>query len=127
MLEIDEVIVTAKAPLIRKDVTATTHFISSKEIENIPVQSFMEIVDIQPGVAAGHIRGGRKSEVLYLVDGIPIQEAIEGKAGSELPNSSIIEMTVQTGGFSAEYGNAMSGVVNIINREGSNEFSGKVE
>lgn len=127
VLEMDEVIVTAKAPLIRKDVTATTHFISSKEIENIPVQSFMEIVDIQPGVAAGHIRGGRKSEVLYLVDGIPIQEAIEGKAGSELPNSSIIEMTVQTGGFSAEYGNAMSGVVNIITREGSNEFSGKVE
>ena len=126
-IEMSPVVVIAKAPMIHKDVTTTTHFISSQEIKHIPVQSFQDIVDIQPGVAAGHIRGGRKSEVLYLVDGIPIQEAIEGKAGSELPNSSIIDMTVQTGGFNAEYGNAMSGVVNILTREGASDFTAKME
>jgi len=126
-IEGEEVVVTAESPMLRKDITGTTRFVSSYEIENLPLQSYQELVDIQPGVAAGHIRGGRKTEVLYLVDGIPIMEAIEGKAGSELPNSSIIEMTVQTGGFNAEYGNAMSGVVNILTKEGTETFKGKAE
>ncbi|MBN1155970.1 TonB-dependent receptor [candidate division KSB1 bacterium] len=127
VLNMQEVIVTAEAPMIKRDVTATTHFIARQEIEQLPVLSFKEIVDIQPGVAAGHIRGGRQSEVLYLVDGFPIQEAVEGDVGSELPMSSIIDMTVQTGGFNAEYGNAMSGVVNIITQNGGDRLGGLFE
>jgi len=127
VLEMQEITITAEAPMIQRDVTATTHFITNQEIDQLPVQSFKEIVDIQPGVAAGHIRGGRQTEVLYLVDGFPIREAIEGNVGSELPMSSIIDMTVQTGGFNAEYGNAMSGVVNIITEDGGDEFSGMGE
>lgn len=127
VLDGKEVIVTAKRPLIQKDVTATAHFISPEELEILPVKTIQEVVDLQPGVAAGHIRGGRKTEVLYLVDGIPIQEVIEGEVGSDLPNSAIVDMTVQTGGFNAEYGNAMSGVVNIITKEGKSktEFRGE--
>jgi len=127
VLDLQEVVITAEAPMIKRDVTATTHFIARQEIDQLPVLSFKEIVDIQPGVAAGHIRGGRQSEVLYLVDGFPIQEAVEGEVGSELPMSSIIDMTVQTGGFNAEYGNAMSGVVNIITQDGGDELSGLLE
>ena len=127
VLDMEEVVITAEAPLIRRDITATTHFVSSYEIERLPLMSFQEIVDIQPGVAAGHIRGGRRAEVVYLVDGLPIQEAIEGDVGSELPNSSIIDMTVQTGGFNAEYGNAMSGVVNIVTKDGGKLFGGMAE
>ncbi|MBN2012675.1 TonB-dependent receptor [candidate division KSB1 bacterium] len=127
VLEMQEVTVSAESPMIQRDVTATTHFITHQEIEQLPVQSFQEILEIQPGVSGGHIRGGRQSEVLYLVDGFPIKDAIEGKVGSELPMSSIIDMTLQTGGFNAEYGNAMSGVVNIITQEGSDKLSGKAE
>ena len=127
ILQMDAVQVTADAPLVRTDITATTHFISEPELRNIPVLTFQEIVDLQPGVVSGHIRGGRRTEVMYLVDGIPVREAIEGKAGSELPNSSIIDMTVQTGGFNAEYGDAMSGIVNIITRDGGDKLKGKLE
>jgi len=127
VLEMQEITVTANASMIQKDVTATTHFISRQEINQLPVQSFTEIVNIQPGVAAGHVRGGRQSEVLYLVDGFPIQEVIEGRVGSELPMSSIIDMTVQTGGFNAEYGNAMSGVVNILTQDGNDRLSAMAE
>ncbi len=123
----EKIVVTAEAPLIQKDVTATTHFITREEFEALPVKNFKQIVDIQPGVAAGHVRGGRKTEVLYLVDGLPIKEAIEGEIGSDLPNSAVVDMTIQTGGFNAEYGNAMSGVVNIITREGAENFFSRVE
>ena len=127
VIELEEVVVTAPAPMIRRDITATTHFISSDEIRHIPVKSFIEIVELQPGVAAGHIRGGRKTEVLYMVDGLPIEEAIEGIVGSDIPSSAIAEMSIQTGGFSAEYGNVMSGVVNIITKAPAATFSGLLE
>ncbi|HPG40721.1 MAG TPA: TonB-dependent receptor [bacterium] len=127
VLEMEEITVTAHSSMIQKDVTATTHFINRQEITRLPVLSFTDIVDIQPGVAAGHIRGGRESEVLYMVDGFPIQEVIEGKVGTELPMTSIIDMTVQTGGFNAEYGNAMSGVVNILTQDGGEKLEAMTE
>jgi len=113
-----EVVVTAERPLIQRDVTSTMHVIEGKMLNRLPVDNFRQAVRIQPGIVLGHFRGGRIGEVLYMVDGLPIQEAITREVGTELPNNSIIEMTVQTGGFTAEYGNAMSGVVNVITKEG---------
>lgn len=114
-----EVVITAKRPMIPKDITGTTHSVGSSKINELPVDSYKDVVALQPGVTSDlHIRGGRATEVLYLVDGLPIQEAMEGGAGSEIPQASVAEMTVQTGGFNAEYGNAMSGIVNIVTKSG---------
>lgn len=116
-----EIIVTAERPLLQPDITATTYQISGARFDQLPIDSFKDIMVLQPGVTAdGHIRGGRETEVLYLVDGSPIRESMNGGLGSELPNGSIVEMSVQTGGFNAEYGNAMSGVVNIVTKSGTN-------
>ena len=114
-----EVVVRAERPLIQQDITSSTHSITGDKIEEMPIDSFKDVVMLQPGATAdGHIRGGRETEVLYLVDDLPIQEALAGGQGSNLPNGSIVEMTVQTGGFNAEYGNAMSGIVNIVTKSG---------
>lgn len=126
VLEFEEITVSAEQPLIQKDITSSTHFVSSRDLNHKPVRTFHEVVDIQPGVAAGHFRGGRKSEVIYLVDGIPVQEAIEGVAGSEIPQNAITEVSIQTGGFNAEYGRAMSGVVNVVTKEGGSEHHGQL-
>lgn len=117
----ESVIVTAKRLLIQKDITATTHFISSDKLKTMPIQSIVEAVELQPGVAAGHIRGGRKNEVVYLIDGIPVMDAISGEISSILAKDAVNEMSVQTGGFNAEYGNAMSGIVNISMKSGQQE------
>ena len=119
-----EVVVRAERPLIQQDITSSTHSITGDKIEEMPIDSFKDVVMLQPGATAdGHIRGGRETEVLYLVDDLPIQEALAGGQGSDLPNGSIVEMTVQTGGFNAEYGNAMSGIVNIVTKSGGDEHT----
>lgn len=125
-IEIDEVIVEAKHPIFRKDITASAHFTSGKDIEQMPVESFIDVIELQPGVVAGHFRGGRKSEVLYLVDGIPILDPTRGGPGSILSKGSIVEMVVRTGGFEAEFGKAMSGVVNLVTRTGGEELEAKI-
>ncbi|MEK6571357.1 MAG: TonB-dependent receptor, partial [Bacteroidota bacterium] len=120
-VELKEVEVIAERPLIQKDVTATMYTVTDIKIDKLPVNSFQDIVALQAGVTReGNIRGGRSTEVMYLVDGFPIQDVIGGGAGSELPKSSIVEMTIQTGGFDAEYGNALSGVVNAVTKTGDN-------
>lgn len=119
-----EVVVRAERPLIQQDITSSTHSIAGDKIEEMPIDSFKDVVMLQPGATAdGHIRGGRETEVLYLVDDLPIQEALAGGQGSDLPNGSIVEMTVQTGGFNAEYGNAMSGIVNIVTKSGGEDHN----
>ncbi len=119
------ILVTAKRPLIQKNVTGTIHFISAEKIRNLPIQSFVDIVDLQPGVAAGHIRGGRKNEVAYLIDDLPIADAISGEIASIIGKDAIADMTIQTGGYNAEYGNAMSGIVQVNMKSGGEkkEFS----
>ncbi|MBX2991300.1 MAG: TonB-dependent receptor [Bacteroidetes bacterium] len=118
-IELDAVQVIAERPPILKDVVGTTHAVSQEQIEALPVSSFADVVGLQPGITSDlHVRGGKTSEVVYLVDGLPIQDLIGGGAGSDIPKSSIAGLLVQTGGYEAEHGNALSGVVNVVTRRG---------
>ncbi|GAB4338191.1 MAG: TonB-dependent receptor [Calditrichia bacterium] len=122
-LEMDEQItVVAERPLVQKDVTNSSTTISKEEIEVMPVESVNDLVSLEAGVVAGHFRGGRLGEVAYLVDGIPVNDPFNNGAGIGVENSSIQQLEIISGTFNAEYGQAMSGVINIITKDGSNNF-----
>lgn len=122
--------VTDQRGLIVFDETASVHVIRREDIETMPVSTLQDLTSRQAGVlfAGGglHIRGGRTGEVLYLVDGIPVMDPLTNLFTMNLPLSSISEITIMSGGFSAEYGNAQSGIVNIITREGGDSYSGEI-
>ncbi|HMA62337.1 MAG TPA: TonB-dependent receptor [bacterium] len=115
--------VVAEEKMIQKDITASSSRVSSDELENIPVENFSEVVNRQAGVVAGHFRGGRSGETLYMVDGMPVTDPFSGGMATNVENEAIKELEVITGSFNAEYGKAMSGVVNIVTKDGSNEFN----
>ena len=73
-----------------------------------------------------HFRGGRSGEVLYIVDGVAHIDPIDNTFSSDIPLSSIYETAVTTGGFDAEYGNAQSGIVDIVSREGGSSCHGGI-
>jgi len=122
----DEVVVTSTRPLVQKDLTSTSVTISSDEIRMMPVENVDQIVNLQAGVIGGHFRGGRSNDVSYLIDGVAVNDVYNGERGLEVENSSIRQMEVITGTFNAEYGQALSGVVNIVTQSGSNSFHGTV-
>jgi outer membrane receptor for ferrienterochelin and colicin len=123
-LELQAEEITADRPPIQKDVTGSSYYNSEEKFKVLPVSNVSDVVALQPGVTLeNNIRGGKTTEVVYLVDGLPVQNLIEGGAGSELPQSSIAELSVQTGGFDPEYGNALSGVVNIVTKRGKDYHS----
>ncbi|MDH4071072.1 MAG: TonB-dependent receptor, partial [Ignavibacteria bacterium] len=119
-VEFDEITVIQEKPLIQRDVTGTTFIVSGEELQALPINDVSEVIGLQAGVTLeGNVRGGKSTEVVYLVDGLPIQDVVSGGQASTLPKSSVVGVSIYTGGFEAEYGNALSGVVNIVTRTGS--------
>jgi len=121
-----EIVITANKPLVQKDLTSSSVTVSSDDIKLMPVESIGQIINLQAGVVGGHFRGGRSDEVSYLIDGLPIADAFNGSLPMQIENPSIREMEVISGTFNAEYGQAMSGVVNIVTEDGSQEFHGMI-
>ena len=121
------VYVTADQVSIKKDQTSTVKNISSDQIEILPVENVAGIINMQSGVVDGHFRGGRNTEVTYLIDGMRVDEGFGGTSSAvEIEPETLNDLEIITGTFNAEYGKAMSGVVNQVTKDGKNIFEGKV-
>lgn len=125
-INIGEVVIQAKQPLITKDLTSTSSIVTSEDIKMMPVESIQQVINLQAGVVNGHFRGGRSNEVAYLIDGISVNDAFNNGISVQIENNSIRQMEVISGTFNAEYGQAMSGIVNIVTRDGGQRFEGFV-
>jgi outer membrane receptor protein involved in Fe transport len=140
-VQMNEVVVSAERPLLQRDATGTTRFISASEIERLPTRGYRDAAAQQTGVVNFRrqidtesqngntliIRGGRPNETAYFVDGFSQQDPLTGTSSTSISNNSIEEVVVLTGGFNSEYGRIMSGAVNVLTREGSSKYTGSVE
>ncbi|MGE5860257.1 MAG: TonB-dependent receptor, partial [Ignavibacteria bacterium] len=130
-LNLESVVVVANQPLIIKDKTSSVAKISSEEIEELPVQEVADVIKLQAGVVVGddgriHIRGGRSNEISYMVNGISITDPYSGEVGMNVENNAVQELTVVSGTFNAEYGQAQSGIINIVTKEGGQQYTGSI-
>jgi|TARA_B110000438_G_scaffold43332_1_gene43255 outer membrane receptor protein involved in Fe transport len=127
VIEGETVIVEVDAITTRKDQTSTIKNISTDQISKLPIENIGAVVAMQAGVVEGHFRGGRYNEVTYLIDGIQVDEVFSGSNSAvEIEPEVIQDLEIITGTFNAEYGKAMSGVVNAVTKDGSNRFGGSV-
>lgn len=117
-----EVVVSAERPVVEVNRTSTLASVSRKQIEKLPVQELQDVVNLQAGVVEGHFRGGRKGEVQFQVDGVSVNNAYDNTAGLRLDRALLEEVQVISGTFDAEYGQAMSGVVNAVLRRGGEKY-----
>jgi len=119
-----EVVVIAERPLVQKDLTAKTAIVSGNDIAAMPVTEVGSVVSLQAGFVDGKLRGGRSGEVAYWIDGVPVMDAYDGGQIVEVNKSLVQELQVISGAFNAEYGQAMSGIVNISSKEGGVRYAG---
>jgi outer membrane receptor protein involved in Fe transport len=113
------VTVRAEKPMVSKDVISARYSLPAREISFLPAEYLQGGMAVfSPGVArtesSYHVRGGRATEVDYRIDGVSAVDPLSGELGIELSRSAADEVVFMPGGFSAEYGRAMSGVVNLI-------------
>jgi outer membrane receptor protein involved in Fe transport len=140
-VQIGEVRVEAERPLLQKDATGTTRFISSEDMAKLPTRGYRDAAAQQTGIVNFRqqidresqnqntliVRGGRPNEIAYYVDGFSQQDPLTGTSSTAISNNAIEEIVLLTGGFAPEYGRIMSGAVNVITREGGSKYFGAIE
>ena len=143
-------VVIAERPLIILDQTKSLKIVSGEEIQQLPTRGYTDVVGLSAGVVAYsenveasavgsrggreqsnqpslNIRGGRQGDVAYFVDGFSQQDPLTNMSTTAINNNAIEEISISTGGFSAEYGWISSGAINVTTKEGAKEYSGAVE
>lgn len=132
-LETDVIeVIGERNPLVRQDLTNTQVAVTSETIDELPVQNISDVISLQAGVVvdnsgALHIRGGRSNEIAYQVNGLSINNPFNNSQGVGLATNAIEEVSVSAGTFSAEYGNALSGVINFVTKDGGNNYDGSLK
>lgn len=140
-------IVADAAPLVEAGITGSSQAITAEVIDALPVTDVSGVLALQQGflevpqntdivsftdtrrnvLSPIRIRGGRAGETLTLVDGIPVNNIVFGGRAFDLTTSAVQQLDYQKGGFEPQYGNALSGIINIATREGGTELAGNVE
>jgi len=121
-VQMTEIVVSARRPVVEINRTSTVAIVDRAQIQKLPVQELQDVVNLQAGVVDGHFRGGRQNEVQYQVDGVSVNNAFDNSNSVRLDRSLLEEVQVISGTFDAEYGQAMSGVVNAVLRRGGEKF-----
>ena len=126
---VEAISVTAKRTRI--DVSNSTNGTSftAKELEKLPiVPSVASIIQLAPNTTKADSRyaggavfaGGAPSENAFYINGFPVTNPLSQLGGSELPFGAIAQAQILVGGFGAEFGRSIGGVVNITTKTGSN-------
>jgi outer membrane receptor protein involved in Fe transport len=155
-IEGKEVIVVAQQPVIKKDVATSVVSVSSNDISTLPVNNVVSAIGLQAGIRGGwggpsgysaqpgflsnyqrgtvsvqqgpSIRGGGGDNVLFMVDGVTMRDPRNSEPMTKVPLNAVQEISVERGGFNAEYGQVRSGVINVITKEGSKRsYSGGIQ
>ncbi|MCK5439142.1 MAG: TonB-dependent receptor, partial [Gemmatimonadetes bacterium] len=137
IIQADQAIVAVieREPLVARDNTVSKTRFTAGDAQGLPIGSIDQLVTLAAGIYRSGtvqdgngfvIRGGRASESATFIDGVLITDFGTQSNQTEISTFAIEEVDVITGGFSAEFGHAQSGVVNIVTREGARNFSGNV-
>ena len=114
---------TYQEELVDKGKTSSGGTITRADIEKMSVRDVTSLAANVAGAVQAddnkgiNMRGGREDQTQYFVDGMRVRGSLS------LPNSAIQSATVVTGGVSAQYGDATSGIISVTTRAGSKEFN----
>jgi hypothetical protein len=117
----------------RIDVSNTNNgaVFTARELAKLPIATNVAaIIQLAPNTTRGDTRyaagdsfgGGGPSENAYYINGFPVTNPLTQLGASELPFGAIAQAQILTGGFGAEFGRSVGGVVNITTKSGTNNW-----
>jgi len=135
---VQEVItVSGNLPLLETAVSSSGATIIPHQIEQMPIngRNYLDLMQLVPGVtvnrqadagtdAAAPILGERGGNAIFLIDGMPNQDAVDGGPAAPFDQDSILEFQVLTSGYNAEFGHGSGGVVNVVTKGGTSQWHG---
>jgi hypothetical protein len=131
----DEITVRAETPMVDPTQVSTSQNFSPEFLKGVAVTSdrrdYVSVLTMAPGVASWFgtpmVNGSGIGENVYMIDGLNTTDSADATIGTRLAFDAIQEISFQTGGFEAEYGNGTGGVVNVVTKSGGNDLSGSLD
>jgi outer membrane receptor protein involved in Fe transport len=108
--------------------TSSEQKISAADLRDLPVSSLEEAIALSAGSVGTSYRGGRIGEESFILDGLGIKnqlDAASGGLGLRIPPDMLGEASLVTNGFSARYGQALSGLVNVVTLDPGEHWQGR--
>lgn len=114
--------VVAQRNVVKKDVSTSVAAIRPSEIRELPITSFKDAISLQAGIDQGLvIRGGSADQMLFQLDGVTLRDPRNNKPIATVGMNDIQELSIERGGFNAEYGQVRSGIINVVTKEGDRQ------
>jgi outer membrane receptor protein involved in Fe transport len=128
VLKGESVTIVAKRELVKPDVATSVVAVTGREIENLPVTDVQGVVGMQAGIHGMDIRGSNNArEALFMLDGVTLRDPRNNQPINKVALSAVKEISIERGGFTAEYGQVQSGIVNVVTNEGGRKgYSGSI-
>ncbi|UCD36854.1 MAG: TonB-dependent receptor, partial [Fidelibacterota bacterium] len=124
-VEGEAITVTAERDILHKEISNSQQVALASQIEEAPaIRTINEFLGSLAGVTQERkieVRGGTAEQTGTIVNGLSFVNQRIGKAEASIPLSAIEQVSLQTGGFSAEYGNFRSGILSVITKTGEKD------
>ncbi len=127
----DEIYVEGEEPLTDTSSAALRRTLGPEYFRTIPGGlDYGSVLELAPGATedgAGTAHGGGTSpESVYYLDGASTTGVGYGTLASPLRTAFLDQVEIITGGYGAEYGRSTGAVVNVVTKQGGNDFRGSV-
>lgn len=142
----ENVTVVGESAMVDLSAAVVGGVVTTRQISELPLngRSFMQLATLQAGVSVSRtterdftggfggtqvaIAGARPEQTGYLLEGTNIADisdkAPSSVAGVLLGVDTVQEFSVQTHGYSAEFGRAAGGIISAVTKSGTNNFRG---
>ena len=114
--------------ILDPSVVASVQRIGGDELRRFPVTTVGEAVALSAGAVGESYRGGRLGQQAFVLDGLGVKNQLDastGPLGVRIPPDLLVEASLATNGFSARYGQAISGLINVVTKDGGNRWTGR--
>jgi outer membrane cobalamin receptor len=135
--DVGELDVTVRADRIRinRSAAVSSQEEDQRQIAQLPGGATQPLPKLLYSTNPGFVEGsfgqvfarGNHANLQYDIDGIQLPDSVSGTFGDAFSVLDIDRMEVITGGLPAEYGNRLSGVVNILTKSGGLEPGGTLD
>ena len=123
--------VVAESPLVDVRQSARQTNIRAEQVELMPKgRDFSTLVTQAPGanneakLGGISIDGASAGENRWIIDGIETTDLQDGTQGKTVIADFVEEVQVKSSGYTAEFGGATGGVINVITKSGTNDWRG---
>ena len=133
----EEVTVSGDPTLLETTISSSGATILPWQVEQMPIngRTYLDLMQLVPGVAVNRqvdvgtdaavsVLGERGGNAMFLIDGMPNKNAVDGGSAAPFDQDSILEFQTLTTGYSAEFGHGSGGVVNVVSKSGTRQWHG---